>query len=170
MNNRTKRVAFLGLAVSLALILSYVESLLPPLWAAVPGIKMGLANVVLVFLLYRFSWREAAVVSLVRVLLASMLFGTPMTMIYSLVGASVSLLLMALLRRTDRFSTVGVSVVGGVAHNLGQILTAMIILQTGQIGYYMLILTVTGTVAGVCVGLAGAMLLRYSDRLDKFLK
>lgn len=170
MNNRTKRVAFLGLAVSLALILSYVESLLPPLWAAVPGIKMGLANVVLVFLLYRFSWREAAVVSLVRVLLASMLFGTPMTMIYSLVGASVSLLLMALLRRTDRFSTVGVSVVGGVAHNLGQILTAMIILQTEQIGYYMLILTVTGTVAGVCVGLAGAMLLRYSDRLDKFLK
>ncbi len=170
MNNRTKRVAFLGLAVSLALILSYVESLLPPLWAAVPGIKMGLANVVLVFLLYRFSWREAAVVSLVRILLASMLFGTPMTMIYSLAGASISLVLMALLHRTDRFSTVGVSVVGGVMHNLGQILTAMLILQTEQIGYYMLILTVTGTVAGVCVGIAGAMLLRYSDRLDKFLK
>lgn len=170
MNNRTKRVAFLGLAVSLALILSYVESLLPPLWAAVPGIKMGLANVVLVFLLYRFSWREAAVVSLVRILLASMLFGTPMTMIYSLAGALVSLTLMALLHRTDRFSTVGVSVAGGVAHNLGQILTAMLILQTEQIGYYMLVLTVTGTVAGVCVGIAGALLLRYSSRLDKFLK
>lgn len=170
MNNRTKRVAFLGLAVSLALILSYVESLLPPLWAAVPGIKMGLANVVLVFLLYRFSWREAAAVSLVRILLASMLFGTPMTMIYSLAGAAVSLLLMALLHRTDRFSTVGVSVAGGVAHNGGQILTAMLILQTEQIGYYMPVLAVTGTVAGVCVGLAGAMLLRYSNRLDKFFR
>ncbi len=170
MNNRTKRVAFLGLAVSLALILSYVESLLPPLWAAVPGIKMGLANIVIVFLLYRFSWREAAAVSLVRILLASMLFGTPMTMVYSLAGAVISLALMTLLHRADRFSTIGVSVAGGVAHNLGQILAAMIILQTEQIGYYMLILTVTGTVAGVCIGVAGAMLLRYSARLDKYFK
>ncbi len=170
MSNRTKRVTFLGLAVSLALILSYVESLLPPLWAAVPGIKMGLANIVVVWLIYRFSWREAAAVSLVRVLLASMLFGTPMTMIYSVTGASISLALMALLHRVDRFSTIGVSVAGGVAHNFGQILMAMIILQTEQIGYYMLILTVTGTVAGVCVGIAGALLLRYSARLDNFLK
>ncbi len=170
MNNRTKRVAFLGLAVSLALILSYVESLLPPLWAAVPGIKMGLPNIAIIFLLYRFSWREAAAVSLVRVVLASMLFGTPMTAVYSLAGASVSLVLMALLQRADRFSVVGVSVAGGVAHNLGQILTAMVILQTEQIGYYMLVLAFTGIAAGVCVGLAGAALLRYSDRLDKFLK
>ena len=170
MNNRTKRVAFLGLAVALALILSYVESLLPPLWAAVPGVKMGLPNIVVVFLLYRFSWREAAAVSLVRILLASMLFGTPMTMLYSLAGALISLTLMALLHRADRFSVVGVSVAGGVAHNLGQILAAMVILQTEQIGYYMLILTVTGTAAGVCVGIAGALLLHHSSQLDKFLK
>lgn len=170
MNHRTKRVAFLGLAVSLALILSYVESLLPPLWAAVPGIKMGLPNVVLMFLLYRFSWREAAAVSALRILLASMLFGNPTTMLYSAAGALVSLTLMALLRRFDRHSVVGVSVAGGVAHNFGQILTAMVVLQTQQIGYYMIVLVFTGTVAGICVGLAGAALLRYSARIDKFLK
>lgn len=162
MRNQTKSLALLGVCTAVALVLSYVESLFPPIWAAVPGIKMGLPNIVIVFLLYRLSAKHAAAVSLVRVLAVALLFGNTMTLWYSLAGAVLSLSVMALLKKTDRFSTVGVSVVGGVCHNLGQILVAMAVLQTAEIGYYMIVLTVTGTVAGVLIGLAGALLL---DRL-----
>ena len=162
MRNQTKSLALLGVCTAVALVLSYVESLFPPIWAAVPAIKMGLPNIVIVFLLYRLSAKHAAAVSLVRVLAVALLFGNTMTLWYSLAGAVLSLSAMALLKKTDRFSTVGVSVVGGVCHNLGQILVAMAVLQTAEIGYYMIVLTVTGTVAGVLIGLAGALLL---DRL-----
>ena len=144
------------MCVSVALLLSYVEVLIPPIYSAIPGIKMGLPNVAIIFVLYRFGVREAAAVSLVRLAVVAMLFGNPMTFIYSLAGAALSLLGMALLRRTDLFSTVGVSVAGGVLHNLGQILVAMLLLSTAEIGYYMIVLAVTGTVSGALVGLCGA--------------
>ncbi len=160
MNNKTKKLAFLGLCTAVALILAYVEALLPPLWAAVPGIKMGLPNIILVFLLYRFSVKEAAAVSLVRLLAVALLFGNVMTLWYSLAGAALSLMGMALLQKTNRFSITGVSVAGGVLHNLGQILVAMLVLETAEIGYYMIVLTLTGTLAGVLVGLAGGLVLR----------
>lgn len=162
MRNQTKQTALIGLCAAVALVLSYVESLFPPIYAAVPGIKMGLPNIVIVFLLYRLSVKHAATVSLIRVIAVAALFGNAMTLWYSLAGATLSLTVMALLKRIDRFSTVGVSVAGGVCHNLGQILVAMLVLQTAEIGYYMIVLTVTGTVAGVLIGLAGALLL---DRL-----
>lgn len=161
----TKRVAFLGLAASLALILSYVELLLPPIWTAVPGVKMGLPNIVLIFLLYKFSLKEAATVSAVRLVLVTLLFGNAMTLAYSVAGAILSLLVMAGLKRTGAFSHVGVSIAGAVCHNLGQVLVAMALLQTKEIGYYMIVLAVTGTLAGIVIGLAGSLLLKYTEKI-----
>lgn len=166
MKNKTKKLVFLGLAASVTLILSYIESLLPPLFAAVPGIKMGLPNIMIIFLLYRFGLREAAAVSLVRLAAVALLFGNVMTLAYSFAGAVLSLLLMFLFKKWNAFSMVGVSITGGVAHNLGQILVAMLVMQTREIGYYMTVLAVTGTLAGILVGLAGMLVLRYTKHIS----
>ena len=159
--SKTRKIAFLGLGAALALILSYVEMLLPPIWSAVPGIKMGLPNIVAVFFLYRFSAKETVAVSVTRILLAAILFGNVMTLSYSLAGAGLSLALMILLKKTDVFSAVGVSIAGGVAHNLGQIIVAILVMETIQIGYYMIVLALTGTFAGILVGIAGTLMLKY---------
>lgn len=160
----TKKVAFLGLSASLALLLSWIEFLLPPLYAAVPGIKIGLPNVVILVVLYLVGIKEAAAVSFVRLCVSSLLFGNPVMFVYSAAGAVLSFLLMVLLKKSDRLSTVGVSVAGGVAHNLGQTVVAMLLLNTPQIIYYMIVLTVTGTISGIFIGLCGAFL---TKRLSK---
>lgn len=154
----TKRLVLLAMLTAVAMILSYVESLLPSV--GIPGVKMGLANIAVIFALFRFGWKEAAALSLVRVVLVSLLFGSVGAMLYSLAGAVLSLAVMALLRRTDRFSTVGISVAGGVAHNAGQILMAMLILQTKQLLGYLPVLAVSGIAGGVLTGLAAALLIR----------
>ena len=156
--NKTKRLVLLAMLTAVAMILSYVESLLPSV--GIPGVKMGLANIAVIFALFRFGWKEAAVLSLVRVVLVSLLFGSVGAMLYSLAGAVLSLAVMALLRRIDRFSTVGISVAGGVAHNAGQILMAMLILQTKQLLGYLPVLAVSGIAGGVLTGLAAALLIR----------
>lgn len=155
---KTKRLVLLAMLTAVAMILSYVESLLP--LVGIPGVKMGLANIAVIFALFRFGWKEAAALSLVRVLLVSLLFGSVGAMLYSLAGAVLSLAVMALLRRIDRFSTVGISVAGGVAHNAGQILMAMFILQTKQLLVYLPVLAVSGIAGGVLTGLAAALLIR----------
>ena len=155
---KTKRLVLLAMLTAVAMILSYVESLLPSV--GIPGVKMGLANIAVIFALFRFGWKEAAVLSLVRVVLVRLLFGSVGAMLYSLAGAVLSLAVMALLRRIDRFSTVGISVAGGVAHNAGQILMAMLILQTKQLLGYLPVLAVSGIAGGVLTGLAAALLIR----------
>lgn len=155
---KTKRLVLLAMLTAVAMILSYVESLLPSV--GIPGVKMGLANIAVIFALFRFGWKEAAALSLVRVVLVSLLFGSFGAMLYSLAGAVLSLAVMVLLRRIDRFSTVGISVAGGVAHNAGQILMAMLILQTKQLLGYLPVLAVSGIAGGVLTGLAAALLIR----------
>ena len=157
---KSKKIAFLGLCTALALILAYVEVMMQPLFPAVPGIKMGLPNVIIVFLLYRRSAASAVGVSLLRVLLVSILFGNVVALSYSLAGALLSLFVMILLRRLNLMSEVGVSVAGGVTHNVGQILMAMLLLETAELGYYLVVLTVTGTIAGILVGLCGSLLIK----------
>lgn len=157
MRKTSRQLAYLGLCTAVALILAYVEVLLPPLFTAVPGIKLGLPNIAIIFVLYRYGVRHAAAVSFVRMAVVAMLFGNPMTFVYSLAGAVLSLLVMALLRRLDFLSIVGVSVAGGVFHNVGQILMAMLLLNTAELGYYLIVLAVTGTVSGIFVGLCGAL-------------
>ncbi len=161
----TKRLVLLAMLTAVAMILSYVESLLPSV--GIPGVKMGLANIAVIFALFRFGWKEAAALSLVRVVLVSLLFGSVGAMLYSLAGAVLSLAVMALLRRTDRFSTVGVSVAGGVAHNAGQILMAMLILQTRQLLGYLPVLAVAGIGGGILTGLAAALLIRRIPEYEK---
>ena len=155
---KTKRLVLLAMLTAVAMILSYVESLLPSV--GIPGVKMGLANIAVIFALFRFGWKEAAALSLVRVVLVSLLFGSVGAMLYSLAGAVLSLAVMALLCRIDRFSTVGISVAGGVAPNAGQILMAMLILQTKQLLGYLPVLAVSGIAGGVLTGLAAALLIR----------
>ena len=163
MISSTKKLTFLGVLASVALILSYIEAILPPIYAAVPGIKVGLPNVVILFLLYRYGVKEAAAVSFIRLIVSMMLFGSPTMFIYSLAGAVLSLIFMAILKKTKLFSSIGVSVVGGVMHNLGQVLCAMFLLETAEIGYYMFVLVISGTLAGIFIGLLGGILL---DKLN----
>ena len=165
MKKETKRQAFLGLSVAIAMILSYVEFLLPPIWSSVPGIKLGLANVLIIFVLFKCGIKDAAMVSFVRLVMSSLLFGSVMTLAYSASGAVLSLAVMYLLKKSGLFSMVGVSIGGGVFHNLGQILMAILILGTREIGYYMIILTVTGTLSGIFIGICGAMMIKYIKRI-----
>ena len=158
---KAKKVSFLGLAIALALILSYVEHQIPPL-AAIPGIKLGLPNLVMTFLLYKVGWKETVVVSFIRIMLVSMLFGTVQSMTFSMAGAFLSLLGMILLKKTNWFSCVTVSITGGILHNAGQIIAACLWTQTAEIAFYLPFLIVSGTIAGALIGLlAGIMTKRF---------
>lgn len=158
MAKQKTKIAQLGILTSLAMVLSYVEVLIPPIFIMVPGIKMGLPNIVIVSALYCFGAKYAFAISVVRVALASLLFGNTVTMLYSIAGAVLSLSVMCILKKLDSFSCVGVSVVGGIMHNLGQVIVAILLLKTIEIGYYMIVLTLSGTVAGVLIGLISAYL------------
>ncbi|HIT58653.1 MAG TPA: Gx transporter family protein [Candidatus Faeciplasma pullistercoris] len=146
------------MASTLALILSYIESLVP-LSFAVPGIKMGLANIAIVFVLYRLGEKEAIAVSLIRLFWVAVLFGSFMTFLYSLAGAALSMTVMIILKRSGNFSAVGVSVAGGITHNAGQIIAAVLLMETAQIAYYLPVLVVSGTVTGVIIGIVSALLI-----------
>jgi heptaprenyl diphosphate synthase len=161
---KTKKVAFLGMCIALSMILSFVESQIPPL-AVVPGVKMGLPNIVMVFMLYKVGAKDTAIVSILRVILVGILFGTPLSMIYSLVGATLSLIGMILLKKTNLFAPVTVSVAGGILHNIGQIATACIVMETAQIAYYLPVLFISGTIAGILIGLTAAMILKRLDKM-----
>ena len=161
---KTKKVAFLGMCIALSMILSFVESQIPPLMA-VPGVKMGLPNIVMVFMLYKIGAKDAAIVSILRVILVGILFGTPLSMIYSLVGAALSLIGMILLKKTNLFAPITVSVAGGILHNIGQIATACIVMETAQIAYYLPVLLISGTIAGILIGLTAAMILKRLDKM-----
>ena len=150
-----KKVAQYGLITALALVLSWAESLLPPLGA--PGVKLGLPNLAIVFALYRLGWKDACAVSLVRVVLVA---GNGAALAYSIAGAALSLSLMGLLKKTGKFSSIGVSVAGGVAHNAGQILVAMVLLETARLAWYLPVLWVSGTVAGVLIGIVAGVLVK----------
>ena len=160
MKNNSKTISFLGLCTALALVLAYLEAIIPPVFPSVPGIKMGLPNIVLIFVLYRKGGGAAMVVSMLRIVLVSMLFGNGMSLLYSLAGGLLSMAVMILLKRSNLLSTVGVSVAGGVMHNVGQILMAMLLLETSELIYYLVVLTVTGTLAGILIGLCGASMVR----------
>ena len=145
---------------AVAMMLSYIEALLPPVYSAVPGIKLGLANIAVIFALYSVDPKSAALISLVRVALSALLFGSVMSFIYSFSGAVLSLAVMILLKKSALFSAVGVSVAGAIMHNVGQVLCAVIILGTAEIGYYLIFLSVSAVVSGVLVGLVSALLIK----------
>lgn len=153
---KIKKTALLGLCLALAMIFSYVESLFP-LTAGIPGIKMGLPNVITVYLLYRFGIKEAATVSFTRVFLSALLFGNLFSLIYSLSGAVLSLAVMGGLKKSGLFRIPAVSVSGAVSHNLAQILAAMIIIGFKEILYYLPYLILSGVLSGVLIGVLAAL-------------
>ena len=155
---KTKKVAMLGLTIALAMIMSYIEALVP-LSFAVPGIKMGLANIVIIFVLYKIGTKEAILVSIIRVILVSLLFSNVMAMAYSIAGAVLSLSVMWILKKTDKFSFVGFSIAGGIMHNVGQIIMAVILLGTEQIALYLPVLIITGTATGVVIGIVSGLVI-----------
>jgi heptaprenyl diphosphate synthase len=156
---KTKKLTVLALCIALAMIMSFIESQIPA-FVAIPGIKAGLANIAVVFVLYKLGWKEAALVSLIRVFLIGILFGTGVSLLYSAAGAVLSLLGMVLLKKTGLFSTVAVSVTGGVLHNIGQIAMACFLLETNVIKYYLPFLILSGVVAGIVIGLVSAMMVQ----------
>ena len=158
-------VAFLGLFTAFAMILSFVESQIPsPVNGIIPGVKLGLPNIAIIIVLYRFGFKEAFIVSMLRVLLTSLLFGNAETMLFSIAGAILSFTVMYLLKK--QFDIVTVSIVGGVTHNIGQIFMAIIITDTPALLSWIPFLMITGVVAGVVVGLVSSVSYKRIIALD----
>lgn len=153
------RVAYFGVFTALALIFSYVESLIP-FQIGIPGVKLGLANLIIVIALYKMSLREAYLLSVTRVVLAGFIFGSMFSILYSLAGALLGLTVMALLKRNGGFSVLGVSIGGGVMHNVGQLAVAMFVVQTFSVSYYVPVLLVAGLLTGLVIGIAADAMLR----------
>jgi heptaprenyl diphosphate synthase len=158
------KIARYSLLIAVALILSYVEAQIPAFFA-VPGMKLGLTNLVVLVALYLMDEKSAILINLLRIVLVSVLFGNGMSLAYSVAGGLLSGLVMILLKRTGRFSIVAVSVAGGVAHNIGQILVAMVLLGTGSLAWYLLILWFTGIGAGAVIGIIGGLLCKRLETL-----
>ena len=157
-----KKTAFYGMFLALALVAGYVEMLIP-INLGVPGAKLGLANIITMLVLYTAGLPAAIGISAMRILLSGLLFGNGFAIVYSAAGAALSMLVMALLKKTGRFSPVGVSVAGGVFHNVGQILVAMFVLETKTLIYYLPVLILAGLGAGVLIGILSGLLLTRLD-------
>lgn len=152
-------VALYGMFVSVALVMSYIESLIP-INPPVPGIKLGLANIVIIWVLYSMGIKPAAIISVLRVLLAGFLFGNLYSIIFSMAGAVFSLAVMFFLKKVRFFTVIGVSIAGGVAHNLAQTVVAMIVLENVWMTSYFPALLVSGVVSGIAIGILGGILYR----------
>ena len=152
-------VARVALMASLALIFSYVEAIIP-YNPGIPGIKLGIANVVTVIALYKYGWKEAASVSVIRIIVAGLLFNGVFGMLYSLAGAVLSLIGMIGLKKTGLFSVIGVSMAAGVLHNMGQLLVAAALIEDLRIFFYFPVLLFSGIAAGILVGIISTMVLR----------
>lgn len=164
-NDIGRRVALTSMMASLALIFSYVEVLFP-FNAGIPGVKLGLANLVPLIILYRLDARYAFAANLIRVILAGLLFSGLFAALYSLAGSLTSFLVMYLLKKTRLFSVIGVSTAGGVFHNLGQLTVAMLAVSGPQLIHYMPVLIISGMIAGIIVGIGASILL---DRIPEKL-
>ena len=161
-----KKTAYMGMLTALAFVFSYIESLLP-INLGVPGIKLGLANLVMIVSLYTIGIKAACTLSLVRIVLTGFTFGNPVSMIYSLAGGILSLVIMILAKRSKTFSVTGVSVLGGVFHNFGQIMVAAVVVEMASLFYYLPVLILSGTIAGVAIGMLASILIQ---RLIKMIE
>lgn len=163
-----KKTAFLGMAVALALIISYVETLIP-FSVGIPGIKLGLTNIVIVVLLYCMDWKSALTVSVLRILLAGFLFGSLASILYSLAGGILSLFCMALLKKNGKFSVTGISIAGGAAHNIGQITAAFLVVENLNLFYYLPVLLLSGVLTGMAVGITAGEICKRIARQKQIL-
>jgi len=159
------RVAHFGVYTALALIFSYVETLIP-INFGIPGVKLGLANLIIVVALYKMNLKEAYMLSIVRVVLSGFIFGNLFSIIYSLAGGLLSLTVMAILKKLNQFSTIGISMAGGVFHNVGQLMMAIIVLESINIAYYFPVLLISGVFTGLLIGIIANEMLKRLHRLS----
>lgn len=162
---KSKKIALYGLFIALAFIFSYIESLIP-IPFPVPGIKLGLANLVVVVAMYGIGMKVSFVLSMVRILLVGFTFRDPSTLLFSFAGGIFSWLMMAVFKKLRLFSMVGVSIIGGIAHNIGQIIVAVIYVSNTGIIYYLPFLMISGLVSGTLIGILATLVLK---RLYKYL-
>lgn len=161
------KVAYLGVFLALALICSYIESLIP-FYFGIPGVKLGLTNIVVVLLLYLVGTKEALTVSLLRIVLAGFMFGNMFSILYSLAGGLLSFSAMWLLKKWGKLGVLSVSVSGGIFHNIGQLMTAAVIVENYNIFYYLPVLLPAGMVTGFLIGVAAQeIILRIGNRFEK---
>ncbi|MBQ9699049.1 MAG: Gx transporter family protein, partial [Lachnospiraceae bacterium] len=153
-----QKVAVIGALAAFGAILSYIETLIG-FSLGVPGVKLGIANIAVLVTLYRYNARSAAAVNLVRILVVGLLFGNLFSIAFSIFGAFISLIVMIIVKKTDKFSILGTSAVGGVGHNMGQALAAMFIVDSYSVVYYIPVLFVAGIVTGIAVGLVSNIIL-----------
>ena len=166
---KTRKIAYLGMLMALALVLSYVESLIP-FAVGIPGVKLGLTNIVTVIMLYIAAPMETFLLCVFRAVLSGFMFGNAFSIIYSLAGCILSFIVMYLLKKSDKFSSVSISLVGGVCHNIGQIIVAAIVLSTYSVVYYIPVLLVAGCITGLVIGIvASQVLLRISDSFHVYI-
>ena len=149
---KQKKIAYMGLFAAIAIIFGYVESLIP-FFAGIPGIKLGLANLSVLFILETYTWKEAALVSMVRILVIGFMFGNMFSILYSMAGAALSVTVMTLMKRFSGFSILGVSVAGGVSHNIGQLIIAALIVENTSLFYYAPVLLISGVITGILIGI-----------------
>ncbi len=162
---KVRKTAYLGLFLALALVCSYVESLIP-FHFGIPGIKLGLTNVVVILALYFLGAKEAAAVSFLRILLSGFLFGNLFGILYSFAGGLLSFLCMLFLKKTGKFKIISISAAGGVAHNLGQILVAAAVVENVNLFYYFPMLVLAGLATGVLIGIVAQEVLLRVNRRD----
>lgn len=148
--------------VALAFIFSYIESLIP-VPVPIPGVKLGLANLVVVTALYTLGAKAAFILSIVRILLVAMTFGNMSTLLFSIAGAILSCIVMILLHKSGKFSLIGVSLAGGIMHNVGQILVAMFVVHNVRMIYYLPFLLISGVVTGIAIGIVAGLIVRHLD-------
>lgn len=163
MKNKT---AHMGLLLAFALILSYIETLIPFSFG-IPGIKLGLANVAVLMCICLLGYREGLGLAVLKVFLAGLLFGNLSMMLYSLAGALSSYLVMALMVWSGKFHIPVVSGVGGVFHNIGQLIVAYFIVETYGIWYYMPVLVLAGLLTGAVTGITASLVMPYAERIMK---
>lgn len=156
----TKKIALCGVLIALAMIFSYIESVIPvPI--PVPGIKLGVANIAVITILYVLGVKEAIVINLLRIVLTSLLFGNVNSFLFSISGAALSLTIMIIMKKLDFFSCIGVSVCGGVMHNIGQIIAAVFIMGSEAIVFYLPVLIVSGVFTGVVIGVVSGIVAKH---------
>lgn len=164
-NNKAKKIALFGMMVALAFAFSYFESLIP-LDFVVPGVKLGLANLVVVIALYLMKPGEAFSIAIIRIFLAGLTFGNVYSIAYSLCGGILSFLVMYLVRKT-KLSVIGVSMLGGICHNIGQIIVAAIVMGTSRIAYYLPVLLVAGLITGLLLGVISKLVIERFEKVKR---
>lgn len=164
MNKKIKDITIISIFIALALVLSYVDSLIVIL-PQIYGVKLGLANIAIIYILYYKGAKEAIIVSILRVILASILFGNLVSLAYSLAGAILSLTLMIILKNFTSLGRITISIVGAISHNAGQIIMAIILMGTIEIVYYLPILIMTGLISGIGIGCLSIMVLKYTKNI-----